>query len=332
MDNIKRAETSWRSKVSRDVLLDRATLLKKIRLFFDQRDILEVETPILARAPSTHHNVREIATEYRNEASGTYVYYLQTSPESLMKRLLASGSSSIFQITQAFRWDSPDRTHNVEFTILEWYEVGATYIDVMKTMDQLLFDVGMIEPAERITFHDAFYSYTNIDPFECQREELIKLLKTRMPRYGDGAALHNEDLSSLISKVMNEFVEPNLGVKGPVHLYDFPPGDPCLSHIRNDTVPVAERFETFVNGIEIAHGCTECIDAHEVEQRLIEEQAVRQHAGGLPDCPLDQPLLDALQAGLPACSGVAVGLDRLQMILSKRSDIGEVLAFPTMHA
>ena len=285
----------WKPTATIETLRQRADLLDRIRTFFKKRRVLEVETPLLSQHTVTDRYIDSFSVEN---------YYLQTSPEYAMKRLLAANSGPIFQITKAFRKEECGRQHNPEFTLLEWYRPGFTHHDLMDEMDQLLGLLLNAQKAQRSTYAELFEKYCGIDPLTHDNTTELQLL-------------------------FSEKIEPNL--KGVNFVYDYPAKQAALSKINKTNPLVAERFEVYIDGIEIANGFHELTDAEEQQQRFKADQTYRNENNKLiPE--IDTRFINALEAGLPDCAGVALGIDRLMMYLTQKKAITEVIAFDWKQA
>lgn len=342
--------TEWRPGATLDRLRLRARLLDAVRGFFSARGVLEVETPLLAAATVTDPHLHSLATTL-GESSGAAgrTLYLQTSPEYAMKRLLAAGSGPIYQLARAFRDGEAGRRHNPEFTLLEWYRPGVDHHRLMDEVEELVGAVLVAVPggppggppagpAERLTYREAFRRHAGVDPFADPPERLAEAAREAaegpVPELAD-------DRDAWLDLLMVSAVEPGLGrtpdSPGPraVFLHDFPASQAALARVRDpgpDGGPaVAERFELFVDGIELANGFHELTDAAEQRRRFERDLAVRRERG-LPEPPVDERLLAALDAGLPPSAGVALGFDRLVMLAAGAESIAEVLAFPADRA
>jgi len=317
----------WRPTASLDNLSRRAEVVAKVRAFFAERDVLEVETPCLSAATVTdlHLASVRVADDVRSpELRGAW---LQTSPEFHMKRLLAAGSGPIFQISRVFRDGESGRRHNPEFTMLEWYRPGWDHRRLMPEVGELLSTVLGVGPAERVTYRDAFQRHAGLDPFSAPDDDLERCAADHgmPPPRGE---LSRDDRLHL---VMATAVEPNLGRARPTLVYDYPASQAALARIRPDDPPVAERFEAYVEGVELANGYHELIDAEEQRRRFDADLCARERAG-LPPVRRDDRLLAALAHGLPPCAGVALGLDRLVMLACGAESIDQVIAFPVERA
>lgn len=309
-----------------EALQQRANLLKGLRAFFDQRGFIEVETPLLSHDIVIDQHLHPVAIDKHivtgaSRDAGTKLW-LQTSPEFAMKRMLVSGAKAIYQIGKAFRQGESGQRHNPEFTMLEWYRVGDDYQAGMTLLEELILSILDTKPATRITYRDAFLSYAGIDPFLATKDELAIL--------GGGSPSDARD--ELLNLVLARFVEPRLGLEGPELLYDYPASQAALAQVRlSEEFPVAERFEIYLDGVELANGYHELTDPDELRLRNEANNAKRVADGNMP-LPSESRLLDAMEAGLPSCSGTALGVDRLAMLALKANSISEVISFPLDRA
>ncbi len=237
-----------------------------------------------------------------------------------MKRLLACGSGAIYQITKVFRDDEIGRLHQPEFSMLEWYQPGYEHHDLMDEVSALLVCLGLT-PAQQNTYKNAFLEYLDINPHKATISELQTL--------ASDLGLHGEsnERSILLEFIFSHSVSPNLGQRIPLLLYNYPVCQAALAKISVDELPIAERFELFINGMEIANGFHELTDANEQRRRFELENQLR-HQRGLAEVAVDEQFLSALETGLPDCAGVAIGLDRLLMVLSDKQQISDVMTFP----
>ena len=310
--------SDWRPSASIDAIRLRARVLRAVRGYFDAQGVMEVETPVLSSGMVTDPSIESLAAHER----GGRVWYLQTSPEFAMKRLLAAGSGSIYQITRAFRDGERGRHHNPEFSILEWYRVGFDHHLLIRDVDALLDRVLGPCSSRQMTVREAFSRHLDLDPFAASMAELHDACRPHGFASDAATATRDECLDYLLACA----VQPALG-PGRVYLLDFPASQAALAQVRTTTPPVAERFELYVDGIEVANGYHELRDAAELHRRMQRDIETRRKAGQpVPD--VDERLLAAHEAGLPACAGVAVGLDRLVMLAGRYRTLGEVLAFP----
>jgi lysyl-tRNA synthetase class 2 len=314
----------WRPTATIEALRARAEVLAAIRAFFADRGVLEVETPLLSVATVTDLHLRSLSCEPDSKDGRTL--HLQTSPEYAMKRLLAAGSGAIYQICRAFRGGEAGRRHNPEFTMLEWYRPGWDHHELMSEIDELLAAVLGSRPGERLSYAEAFAAHAGVDPHHALDSELRERAQSHASRGADDL-----DREELLDLLLAESVEPKLGRGRPSFVYDFPASKAALARVRPGDPPLAERFELFVDGLELANGYHELTDPAEQRRRFEQDLAERRRRG-LPEVQIDERLLAALDAGLPDCAGVALGVDRLVMLVLGAADISEVIAFPADRA
>jgi elongation factor P--(R)-beta-lysine ligase len=304
----------------------RAALLAHCRAFFAARGVLEVETPILAQATVTDLHLASLETRL---AGRPQPYYLQTSPEYAMKRLLAAGSPDLYQICKVFRDEESGRLHNPEFTMLEWYRRGCDHLTLMDEVESLLGEllVGRLAlPAERLSYREAFGRALGVDPLEAPLAVLGALAEQRAGATGVG-----DDRDTLLDLLMGAVVGPTLGRERLTFVHAYPASQAALARLLPGTPPTAARFEAYAFGLELCNGFHELADGAEQRRRFEADRAQRA-ARGLPVPPIDERLLAALAAGLPDCAGVAVGLDRVLMLATGCSAIAEVLTFAVDEA
>lgn len=324
----------WRPTASQEILQQRAALIRHIRDFFWQRGVLEVETP--QRLPA-------VAPEQHQDPIACQQGFLLTSPETSMKRLLAAGHGPIYQICRAFREDEQGRLHTPEFTILEWYRPGWSYRELMAEVETLLWTVldcsGWVErggkpaQAEVWSYAEAFRQFAGVDPFADPSDKLRAACRSGLaaavgsPPPVDPSLAH-QDRETWLDWLLLERVEPGLkGRGGAVFLVDFPTTAAAMASIDPGPPAVAQRFELYMAGVELANGYQELTDPIEQRRRLLWANQQRQAMGKQP-LPIDEHFLQALAYGLPPCAGVAVGLDRLVMLALGQHQIQEVMAFP----
>lgn len=320
---------SWRPSAAIDALKLRARLLGRIREFFRLRRVLEVETPVLSSASTTDPNLHSLRTQCRlPDRDSALTLYLQTSPEFAMKRLLAAGIGPIYQLARVFRDQESGRLHNPEFTMLEWYRPGFDHHALMDEVEALLKHLLGSFTSRRLSYAEAFACCTLPDPHRSPVEALAARAAEAGLKIPD-AELPDRNLC--LDFLLSHCVAPALAREGAFFVYDFPHTQAALARIRPGTPPLAERFELFMDGMEIANGFHELSDAVEQRRRFAGEQAERSRRGLMP-APMDEHLLSALARGLPDCSGVALGFDRLVMIAIGARDIADVLAFPVSRA
>lgn len=313
--------SDWRPCASMDLIRDRAEVLATIRHFFFERQVLEVDTPALASAANPDTSIDSIAV-----TAGPYKgpQFLQTSPEFFMKRLLCAGSGPIYQLCHVFRNDEHGRNHNPEFTMLEWYRTGFDMFDLIDEVEALMSllipAIGM--PATRISYHALFAQATGLDLRSASREEIRALageLGIVIP------SNHSDD--GLVEMIFNIATASWMEQQPAVVVYHFPASQASLAMLSPDDPELALRFEYYVDGIELANGFQELADPHE-QKRRFELDNARRRDRGAQAMPIDEHFLAALDHGLPACSGVAAGVDRILMIRNHEPDIASVMAFP----
>ena len=324
---------TWRPTAKLDVLKLRARMLGRVRAFFAERGVLEVETPLLSAAATTDPNLESLTTRYTGPgfAQGQ-PFYLHTSPEFAMKRLLAAGAGSIFQLCKVFRGGEAGRLHNPEFTMLEWYRTDVGQHALMEEVTALVsFVLKAKTPngVEKTSYRDAFMQATGLDPHRAGVAELAACAL----RLGvdPPSTMSREQCDPWLDLLLTHVVEPRLGRGRMTFLYDYPASQAALAQVRAGNPPVAERFELYIEGVEIANGFHELGDAAEQRRRFERDLAYRQKHE-LPEVPLDRHLLDALANGMPDCSGVALGFDRLVMVAAGAESIEAVVTFPLERA
>ncbi len=306
----------------------RADMLRRVRRFFDERDFLEVETPLLSHDTVIDRHLDPLAVRMVQDPQRPDqgpVLWLQTSPEFGMKRLLAAGATAIYQVTRAFRGGESGALHNPEFTILEWYRVGDDLQAGMQLLDQLSQYTLQRGPAERLTYAEAFARYTGIDPHHCPLDQLsaaARRLQVPPPSHPDAM-----DRDAWLDLLLVACVQSNLGFQQPTILYDYPASQAALAKIRDGATAVAERFELYVDGIELANGYHELTEAAVLEQRAAAANRARK-ADGKYTLPESNRLLAAMRHGLPPSTGVALGFDRLIMVATGSKTLSDVMAFP----
>jgi lysyl-tRNA synthetase class 2 len=315
----------WQPGASLRQLRARAALLGRIREFFSGRGILEVETPLLCSRGVTDPAIEPLLVERGVSLSSPR--YLQTSPEYAMKRLLACHGEPVFQLAKAFRDGEAGSRHNPEFTLLEWYRPGFDHHALMAELAELVRTCLGERPLHSFSYRQLFLEVLQLDPFTATVAELESAARAQID---PGAMTGDRDL--WLDLLMSHLVEPQLAERGMCFIYDYPASQAALARITEvDGVMVGNRFELYVDGMELANGYFELLDPQEQRQRFERDNA-RRREYGLPERPLDEQLLAALEHGLPSCSGVALGVDRLLMLLTGASDIREVLAFDWARA
>ena len=320
------AAPSWQPTATRQALESRARQLDWVRGFFAQRGVLEVETPVLGQCGVTDVNIDSIGASPRPVAGWPHPKgWLQSSPEYHMKRLLAAGSGSIYQVSRVFRDGERGRRHNPEFSLLEWYRPGWDDEQLMGEVADLVCGWLKTPEPERVSYRQLVQQHGGVDPMTAS---IVELRQACYPLTGDPEMVDQLDRDSCLDLVMSFRVEPALGYDRPVFVTHYPASQAALARTsEEDGHPVAHRFELYVRGVELCNGYWELTDAGE-QRRRFEADNARRRELGRPEMPLDQRLLAALESGLPECAGVALGLDRLLMLKCGVDDISEVLAFP----
>ena len=314
-------ENNFAPTCSRETWKVRQSLLAKVRAFFESRGVLEVETPVISNAGGTDPQLDYFEVEGKR--------YLMTSPEFHMKRLLAAGFGDIFQITKSFRKDEFGSHHNNEFSMVEWYRVGMPQEQLMDEVEALVSEIlGKPINARRTRWIDAFRNYAGVDPLSAAAEDFVATCKSRdIPLPADTTVMSREDWWDYL---MVFAVEPALAKNGPEFILDYPQSQAALAqtYVGEDGYTWARRFELFVDQVELCNGYTELTDANEQRRRFNADLEIRRSMGK-PQPTLDENFLKALESGMPACSGVALGLDRLFMLAMNKKEIKDVILFPS---
>ena len=313
---------NWQPTTDKHMLEARAALLGQIRWFFHDRQVLEVETPILSAAAGTDLALDSLLTMLQGNGSEEQSRYLQTSPEFAMKRLLASGSGPIYQLAKSFRNGEAGNKHNPEFTMLEWYRPGFSLTQLMDEVEELASLVLGLGKAERLTYSELFLRYLDIDPLASSLADLKQVARAKLE-----VSFDSNDSDQWLDLLFSHCIEPHL--KAPVFITHYPPSQAALAKLAENEQGqlVALRFELVAQGMELANGYDELTDPEEQRQRFEKDLSVR-HSNGLPQYPLDENFIAALAHGLPDCAGVAMGVDRLLMIKTSSNNIREVISFP----
>jgi lysyl-tRNA synthetase class 2 len=318
--------SDWRPTASIEALRLRAALYARIRDFFAARDVLEVETPVLSVAGNTEPNIASFPLQFSGRTDGApRTRWLRTSPEHALKRLLAAGIGDCYELGRVFRDGEAGGRHNPEFTMLEWYRVGWDHLRLLDETAELvraaLALAGHDARLERIAYRELYRQRLGLDPFTADEATLRNAL-------GDVAidpqGLTRDDWLDLL---MTHRLQPAFAPDRMLAVHDYPASQCALARLRREgDAMVAERFELYLGPLELANGYHELTDAGEQRVRFERDQERRrQRAAIVP--PIDQHLLAAMQAGLPACAGVALGIDRLLMAMSGSDRIAGVLAF-----
>lgn len=314
----------WRPTATREMLELRAALLARTRSFFSARGVLEVDTPLVVNAPVTDVHIHSARVTIELDT-----FYLHTSPEYAMKRLLAAGSGDIYQICHVVRALERGRLHNAEFTLVEWYRLGYSLDALMSEVDALVRELlgpsAASRRTARMSYREAFVEILALDPFTASLEELSASAR----RAGfTGPPAGRDDLLEVL---MGTVVGPRLGQGGLTFVHGYPASQAALAQLDPEDPRAAQRFELYCDGIELANGFHELASPREQRSRFESDRAERRRLG-LPDTALDERLLAALEAGLPDCSGVALGFDRTLMLAGGATRIDAVLPFPIERA
>lgn len=314
---------AWQPTAAIETLRQRAQIISRVRAFFAERGVLEVETPLLSHATVTDPHIVSITAPFKKMGSAKEeICYLQTSPEYAMKRLLAAGAGPIFQMTKAFRQGEVGRWHNPEFSMLEWYRPGFDHHALMDEMEELLHVVLQFSPATRMSVKQVYQHYLAIDPHSATVAEL----KDCAAQFIKPLPTMQDDKNSWLDLLFMQCIEPHLGQDAPFFLYDFPVSQAALARIRPENPPVASRFEMYFKGVELANGFHELQDAVEQRKRF-ENDLIYRKQNNIPLVPIDERFLAALQHGMPDCAGVALGIDRLIMLALKCKTLANVISF-----
>ncbi len=317
----------WRPSAALSTLRERVRLLVRLRDFFDQRDVLEVSTPVLSAAAATDPALDSLAVEM----GGGGQRWLHTSPEFPMKRLLAAGSGDIWQLCTVFRDGERGRWHNPEFSLLEWYRLGLDEYqmaaEVVTLIEMLAEGYRELAPAQYLTYREAFVCHAGLDPLAASDDEVAEAAMRVVATGGPGRWQRSDWLDLLGGAV----VYPALGRGHLAVLTDYPADQAALARIKPGNPPLAARFEVFLDGVELANGFHELTDAQEQRRRFEADLACRRQAGKAIVAQ-DECLLSALEYGLPDCAGVALGLDRLLALLLGCDSLAGVMAFDFTRA
>ena len=320
----------WGPAASVEVMRERARMLARARDWFASERVLEVQTPLLSAAAASEPQIESIAAQPLQGAP----MYLQTSPEYPMKRLLAAGIGDCYQICPVFRDGESGRQHNPEFTMIEWYRVGFGVAEMQSDVDHLLRaaigDLRTLPPARQVTYRDAILLACGVDCRTASPHEIEAVLRDRAIAPISAA---DQDRDTWLDLLMATVVGPGLGREAPVFVRDYPASQAALARLRDDGDgwPVAERFELYLDGIELANGFHELGDTLEQRRRFAQDLQKRRQRGQRL-APLDERFLAALAEGLPDCAGVALGFDRLVMAALGLPSISETMAFPVDRA
>ncbi|MDR1383098.1 MAG: EF-P lysine aminoacylase GenX [Planctomycetaceae bacterium] len=316
-------------------LKERAEIIRKIRDYFELHGFLEVETPILSRDTIVDRYLEPIEID-----DGGCPYYLQTSPEFAMKRLLAAGATAIFQITRVFRKGDFGQIHNPEFTMLEWYRVGDNYEAGIAFLIDLIHTILQREKANIVTLRELFDEHVHLNPHTVSCREFYEFVQNRQIPFPDSFSAEEQTREDWVDLIFSEIIQPQLGYREPIIVTDYLATQSQLAKTRTVAVSetgngnnrddtafqVAERFELFVDGLELANGYHELLDANVLRERIRKTNMLRA-SDGKKKLPEESRLLAAMRHGLPTCSGCAMGIDRLLMAALGTKKIADVMPF-----
>jgi len=316
------ANPNWQPSADIDILISRARLLARTRSFFAAKSVLEVDTPILSQAGSTEIHLHHF---YAVESGSDASYLLNTSAELAMKRLLAAGSGDIYQISKVFRAFERGARHQPEFTMLEWYRLGFDLKAMMDEVESLLMELAggrLTQARVNKTYFQVFADVVQLDPLQASIEQLQKCFK----QHSSSEAPQLASRQAWLDLIMSSVIEPSFNPEQLTFVTHYPAEQASLARLNKTNSKVAERFEVFAGGLELANGFHELCDANEQRQRMQAENKVRQQHNQA-ELKLDERFLAALEHGLPDCSGVAIGFDRVCMWASGKQKIDEVMSF-----
>lgn len=317
---------NWKPSADRTTLIARARMLARLRFFFNEQSVLEVETPLLNSSsnPDPFIDCFEVSDAAGSLAMLTEPYFLQSSPEFAMKRLLASGSGSIYQICKSFRQSESGRRHNPEFTMLEWYMVDWSLEQLMDQVDALLSCFFSYPQCLRVSYHELFFTRFQINPHTIDLAGIRDLVK----QYCSFSDVNKLDKDACLNLLMSEMIEPELGTAEACIVFDYPVSQAALAEVQSheNGYLIAKRFEVYLGGVELANAYQELLDEKELRVRFEKENSVREQMQKNP-IALDEHLLAGMSEGIPKCAGIAMGLDRLLMLIENKKYIAEVLSF-----
>lgn len=315
-----------------DYLRDRAELLRRTRRYFDQRGFLETQPPCLSRDCVVDAFLDPMTVDGKETGVADPRIpdrlYLQTSPESAMKRMLAAGAPSIYGIVPVFRAGEMGDLHNIEFSMLEWYEVDGDYESAIRLTGEFVAEVLDADGYETLTYREAFRRTIDVDPIDASIDELIRQLRRHAC---DVTAEPSDDRDEILDVLLSTVITPTLGKERPTIMKDYPLSQAALAKPSAHDPQCAARFELFVDGIELANGYDELLDANTLQLRFERNNETRRRCGR-PTLAVDTTLLQAMRSGLPPCSGVALGLDRLLMLRVGAERIEHVMSFTIWQA
>jgi lysyl-tRNA synthetase class 2 len=332
-------KTTFNAKIT--TLKQRQSIIRAIRHFFDAREYMEVETPILQISPCMDTHIHAFATQYKDiSLKDKQSLYLHTSPEFGMKKLLAAGCTQIYQICHVFRNCDDTKLHSPEFTMIEWYNTEHSYMQLMDEARALIQNcaqaigvegfswqgqaVNVMQDWQKISIAEAFALYADLD-LDSYLDNLDLFKEAARAK---GLHVSDDDRwDDVFHRVMLEYIEPHLGMAAPTILYNYPKCMAALAQISPDNPHYAERFESYIAGVELANGFGELTDPAEQRERFVGEMNAKEAIYG-ERYPVDEAFIAALEQGLPKCSGIALGIDRLVMLATGAQHINDVLWHP----
>ena len=332
-----------------DTRIRRQKIIQSIRSYFDAQDFLEVDTPALQISPGVEVHLKAFQTEFKNPLGGRQEFYLHTSPELTMKKLVTAGLKKIYQIYHTYRNEGVSSSHSPEFTMLEWYRTGADYTQIMRDTEDIVRTAAKscgvkilrhgdrtcdpFKPWERLTIREAFLKYTGIDimktiPDKPTLEPDPTLLRAAAESIGEHCS-DDDRWEDIFFRLMLNHIEDKLGDGVPTILYEYPTCLGALAQKKADDPRVVERFEAYICGVEICNAFSELTDVEEQEERFVYDLGMKEKLYG-DKYPMDKDFLDALRYGMPTCSGNAIGVDRLIMLVTGADDIRDTQWAPVM--
>jgi len=337
-------KSNWKKLRSHEfnwtTLKKRNKIIKAMRLFFDNNGFMEVDPPFLTPFPTLDSNIHSLSSNVLDSNGKQYTFYLHTSPEHSMKKLLAAGADKIYFLGKVFRDRECTAMHNPEFTMLEWYRANASYEDIMKDAEQLIASVSeqvlgqtslmfgsknfdLTRPFQRMTLRDLVFQNAKIDLYlNNTMDDLRNALKQNKVSFQE-----DEDWETLFSRLFLEKIEPDLGIPKPTFVIDYPISMGLMAKRKSHQPDWVERVELYIASVELANGYGELQDSQEQKERFQMEQKKRLEETGIK-YPIDVELLDALEKGIPPSAGMALGVDRLVMLFMDKHNIEDVLFFP----
>ncbi len=319
-----------------ETLRRRAEIVRCLRRFFDDRGFFEVETPLLSHDTVVDRYIDPVGIPKSAVVGNASIegsqghLWMQTSPEFSMKRMITGGADAIYQIAKCFRKGEKGARHNPEFTMLEWYRSGDDLKQGMELLAELVETTLERPKSLMMSYRETFKQFAGLDPFEASVDDMKSVVEKNKVAISD-SGMSRAGRDEWLNLILSEVVEQHLGVESPVIVYDWPATQSALAIVRPEDSPVAERFEIYVDGVELANGYHELLDPDELARRNSINNQGRLKDGSqlLPEA---SRLLDAMRFGMPQCAGVALGVDRLVMLATGAQTIDEVIAFPIDRA